>query len=440
MAATLAPERSVDPHVQLFPCPVRRRYAWQLARYGAPLSRWRRALRSGEDGTSRVRALLRVAEEETAYYPEAFHRAGVSWRDLRRAEDLVHFPTLSRATLQERFHELFARRVNGRDVNEGWLGKSSGSTGEPVRFFMDGESIHFFSAFLKFLWERLQLGPLPRPGSTGVVLLCTLPRSAVYETWLPLFRGTRFRKLHRAEPGAEATLQRLSPAVITGDPDSLARLVEMDVAVQPRLILSSAFSLSRDLADALTRKTGAQVVDYYSMAETGPLGWSCEPGSGRFHTLLPAAVLEESAGEIVVTNIRNRLFPLVRYRTGDAGAVRQGTCSCGESGTILDALSGRLASRFLTREGVLVDPSQLQALLCRLGVRQFQLVQRATGDVTLRHHGGPEPDVTEVRFALERLVGGPVTLSTEECAAPIFRPGEKPIVYRSEQISDADRL
>src|SRR5437868_5644653 len=136
MAEVLAPERSVSPEVQLFPCPVRKRYAWQLARYAAPLARWRRALLDDRTDVERLRSLLRVAEEETSYYPEAFAAAGVSWRDVLTAADLAHVPSLSRRALQDRFHELFSRRVTTKDVDEGWLGRSSGSTGEPVRFFM----------------------------------------------------------------------------------------------------------------------------------------------------------------------------------------------------------------------------------------------------------------------------------------------------------------
>ena len=328
-----APESRAEPEAQLFSCPVRRRYAWQVVRYGRGVRAARRELLAADRGEptagtralESLRALLVAAQTETGYYPEAFARAGVTARDLREPGDLAHFPPLPRAALQERFHDLFSRRVRPFEVDEGWLGRSSGSTGEPVPFFMDGGSIHFFSAFLRFLWERFSLGPFPGPRGTAVVLLCTLPRSSVYSARLPLLGGGIFRKLHFAEEGALGTLERLGPTIVTGDPDSLGRLLTElaagRVRLAPRLVVSSAFALPAGTAAGLAAATGARVVDSYSLAETGPVGWSCAPGSGRFHLLTPAAVLEEVEGELLLTNLRNTLFPLVRYRTGDLGVV-----------------------------------------------------------------------------------------------------------------------
>ncbi len=452
-----APESRAEPEAQLFSCPVRRRYAWQVVRYGRGVRSARRELLAADRGDEAagtralesLRALLVAAETRTGWYPEAFARAGVTVRDLREPGDLAHFPPLPRAALQERFHDLFSRRVRPFDVDEGWLGRSSGSTGEPVRFFMDGGSIHFFSAFLRFLWERFSLGPFPGPRRTAVVLLCTLPRSSVYSVRLPLLGGGLFRKLHFAEDDALKELERLAPAIVTGDPDSLGRLqTELAagrVRIVPRLVVSSAFALPSGTAAGLAAATGARVVDSYSLAETGPVGWSCAPGSGRFHLLTPAAVLEEVEGELLLTNLRNRLFPLIRYRTGDLGVVLpepggDARCACGARGPVLARLLGRVVSRFATEDGRRVDPSQLQPLVTRLGVRQFQLLQPAAGRLVLRYTPGGEasdralPEATRLELvaAARRLLGDGTSVSFERVAEPLFRPGEKPIVYRSD--------
>lgn len=382
-------------------------------------------------------ALLRSAETGTRHYPEAFAQAGVTSRDLQRVEDLAHFPSLTRATLQARYHDLFSRDVGEHEVEEGWLGKSSGSTGEPVRFFMDAASIHSFTAFIRFLWERHALGPLPRPGSTGIVLLCTLPRSAIYEAWMPLFRFTKFRKLHWAEPAAADTLRRLAPAVITGDPDSLAPLAEG--VLKTKLVLSSAFPLDPALANRIAKATGAVVVDYYSMAETGPIAWRCR--EGRFHVVEGAVEVENAGEELLVTNLRNPLFPLIRYHTGDLARVEaRSSCGCGASTRTLASLRGRIASRFVAANGTRVDPSQLQPVLSRLEVRQFQLEQRDGEQILLRYQGHRElvpPDLQLLQTALDRLLGMPAHIALERRDAPIFRPGEKPLVYRVHP--DAER-
>lgn len=431
----------------LAPQRVRRRYAWQLVRYGIPLARWRAELHAAADGAEpgvlRLRALLRAAEEGTRRHPEAFAAAGVHWRDLAVRADLAHFPLLSRAEVQRRYADLLHRDLGGRVAAEGWLGTSSGSTGEPVRFFMDGTSVHFYPLFARFVWERLRLGALPRPGSTGIVLLCTLPRSALFGAWMPLFRGTRFRKVHLAEPDALGTLERLATPIVTGDPDSLAGLaaaIESGAArVRPRLVLSSAFALEPALRARIAAATGAAVVDVWSMAETGPLAWRCGmDAEDRFHVLDAAAAVESVDGELVVTNLRNRLFPLVRYRTGDLGEIEHvggPACVCGVRGPRIARFGGRIAARFTAAGGRRVDPAQLHPLLARLGVRQFRLEQLGPAETRLLWFGEApaldEAPIAALRRALDVLLGAPARLELARSAAPLTAPGEKPLPFRS---------
>lgn len=433
---TMSPGRAT-----LFPCKVRLDDAVQEARHGERFAAWLQIFKQAAGGEqrgrlARLQALLSGAEEGTLHYPERFAAAGVQHGDLRALADLRHFPTLTRLELQGRFLELFHRDADAQAMEEGYLGSTSGSTGAPIRFFMDAGSIHLFVAFLQLLWDHHRLGPPPRAGSTGVVLLCTLPRSSIYEAPLPFFHGTRFRKLHLDEEDADRTLTRLAASVLTGDPASLERLAqaieEGRVRVAPRLILSSAFALPDALAARLSALTGARVIDYYSTAETGPLAWRC-PSSGRRHVLEGAVELEEKGGELLVTNLRNRFFPLIRYHTGDLATLEVDRCPCGFAGRSLGAFQGRVASRFLTRSGARIDPSQLQPLLSALPLKQFQLVQAAAGEVILRYFGDavlPPGRLAELAEGMATLLG-PTRLVLEPAGAPLFLPGEKPLPYLS---------
>lgn len=69
--------------------------------------------------------------------------------------------------------------------------------------------------------------------------------------------------------------------------------------------------------------TGAAVVGYNSLAETGPIAWRSPADWQRLHLLEGAVEPEQDRGELLVTNLRNRLFPLVRYRTGDLATVEE---------------------------------------------------------------------------------------------------------------------
>jgi phenylacetate-CoA ligase len=153
--------------------------------------------------------------------------------------------------------------------------------------------------------------------------------------------------------------------------------------------------------------------------------------------LSAACILESQGGELLVTNLRNRVFPLVRYRTGDLGAVEPGDepCACGARGPVLARLEGRLVSRFVTGDGRPVDPSQLQPVLSGLRVRQFQLRQTGPARVLLRYVADGEVDrgrARELEAALGFLLGSPTVLDLERSEGLLFRPGEKPLVYVSD--------
>lgn len=426
------------PAADLRPYRVRRNYLGQLWNYTWSVARWRRRLEQFHRDPGRwqrtrlpaeLRRVLSAAQERTVFYPDHFHRAGVQASDLRTAEDLRWFPPVSRRDLQEGIDRFLDRRMTPRDRDEGILWQTSGSTGEPVRFFVDGESNKFPLALYRFLGARP-----PRPFTTGIVFLCTLPRSSIYATWLPLFGGSYFRKLHFSEPDSDALLTRLNPQVVTGDPDSLARLEDGlrrgSIRLSPALIVSSAFALPETLARSLAERTGARVVDCYSIAETGPLAVRCGPGM-PFHLLGSAAVLEtDRDGEILATNLRNRFLPLIRYRTGDRGDIGTDDCPCGYRGPSLLRLHGRTTDRFEDAEGRPVDPSRIEPVLSKLPLLQFQLVQVGRRSATLRYVARePLGDLADLRRALEVLLGGPVELTSERSAAPLWGPGEKRIPY-----------
>jgi phenylacetate-CoA ligase len=124
-----------------------------------------------------------------------------------------------------------------------------------------------------------------------------------------------------------------APEIVTGDPFALEQLAALSVQARPKGILSSATLLLPALRDRLQRRLGCPVIDVYSMNETGPIAFARADSDADEHEILPhnlfVEILDESGrpvppgkrGEIVVTGGVNPFLPLVRYRTGDFGAL-----------------------------------------------------------------------------------------------------------------------
>ncbi|MFZ7125584.1 MAG: phenylacetate--CoA ligase family protein [Desulfobacterales bacterium] len=80
-----------------------------------------------------------------------------------------------------------------------------------------------------------------------------------------------------------------------------------------------------------------------------------DPATGR---VLPAG----TEGELVLTTLTTRAYPLIRFRTGDRGRILDASCACECRLTRIDWLEGRTDDLMVAR-GVKVSRSQLESIV-----------------------------------------------------------------------------
>ena len=139
-----------------------------------------------------------------------------------------------------------------------------------------------------------------------------------------------------------ANLRALDPTVIVTIPSIIERCFEFSQAcVRCRSWTSAESRLLRRTAvsghtpGSSSRDLGVEVFGYYGATETSSLGAECSAHDGIHvftdHNVIEVAKddLSSSTGEIVVTSLKQRTLPLLRYALRDEIAVRAGLCSCG---------------------------------------------------------------------------------------------------------------
>jgi phenylacetate-CoA ligase len=81
-------------------------------------------------------------------------------------------------------------------------------------------------------------------------------------------------------------------------------------------------------------------------------------------------------GNLVATLLVSRAMPLLRYLTGDRGALLPGRCGCGRSTPLLGVVSGRAADVLVLRGGERISPYAITCALERVqGVLRYQVRQ-----------------------------------------------------------------
>lgn len=184
-----------------------------------------------------------------------------------------------------------------------------------------------------------------------------------------------------------------------------------------KTIISTSESLATSTREKLKRYFGDGVGIYarYSNSEQGILGqetatngvYSLNWGSYYFEVLKmdsddPADIGE--IGRIIVTDLYNKAFPMIRYETGDTGRI----IMCEKGFPALTDLCGRQMDIIYDVTGEPVSPFLLSRTMRHSkGVKQWQFIQEGPALYTLKinYNGGLEPDLDEEIMEFKKTLG-----------------------------------
>lgn len=190
------------------------------------------------------------------------------------------------------------------------------------------------------------------------------------------------------DAAAQAEIARATGAAgYVGTPQFLLALLERartggaPLKLQRALVTGAPLppSLRAQLQDAFD----VDVYQFYGTADAGALGYECEAKDGWhvatevvLEILSPAdgqPAADGEPGEVVVTS-PNRVYPLVRFGTGDLSAWNRAPCTCDRTSPRLTGFLGRTGEGVKVR-GMFVHPRELAAALAVApGVARWQAV------------------------------------------------------------------
>jgi phenylacetate-CoA ligase len=350
-----------------------------------------------------LRQLLAHAGAHIRYWRELFARVGFDARDVRRREDLAALPVLTREILRERYADLVDPAYAPVNVKK----STSGSTAAPLRFEYSPESECWRNAIRirGYSWSGY------RPGLPVFFYWATggSPPSRVHDLKIRLDRAIRretfvdsMRQDEESHRRALERLRRTRPATIVCYTQSCAQfarwIVDNGVRDWPDVpVLCGAEAVLASDRTSIASAFGPHVFETYGSRETMLLAAECEAHDGM-HLMDENVLVEVShgdrparpgeSGDVLVTDLHNRGMPLIRYQNGDVARPGNGKrCPCGRGLRKLERVEGRRADTLRDREGNAIPGILFHVLFAdarRDLVRQFQAVQRASGEVVLR--------------------------------------------------------
>jgi phenylacetate-CoA ligase len=389
--------------------PLRRAFYRHLLYY--PVARWQagdlqkhqRFLDQSQYGTrtdldslqaERLNRLLDHARRHVPFYQDGVLPAGPQ-------VDLSGLPFLLKSDLQASGPRLRSTAALGRLVTK----TTGGSTGQPVTLVKSREALawELAATWRGYSWAGVGAGDRQArfwgvPHDRGSQRKARLIDAVCNRVRLSAF--------HFGEQDLEryvGFLNQAKPRYFYGYVSMIAEFakflrrknLKLDLPLE--CIITTAEVLTDADRQLLTETFGAPVFNEYGCGELGTVAHECEHGSlhlSEENMIVEIMSGEKScaegqAGELVVTELNNLSFPLIRYRTGDYGSIGADRCRCGRTLRVLESVQGRAYDFIRNRHGTSFHGEFIMYIfedLRRQGakIRQFQVIQQGVDAFLVR--------------------------------------------------------
>lgn len=376
---------------------------WPVSKYLRELeeSQWWSREQLEEYQNEKLRLMIRHAYDTTHYYRDLLDNQGLKPDDIKTKADLVKIPILHKDTIKANFDK--GRMLsNAFDRDKLVLGMSSGSTGEPVKYYWtkDEKGLRWALIFRYRRWTGWNLGKkwtLMHMGSNiafpGVPVLETLEKAVSRVQVLP------GKELTLANVGEYVRqIQRFGPVMVKGFPSTFYYLAQyMDknnMKLGAKACVCNGETLYPPMRDYIEKHFGCGIYDHYG-SEGVETAAQCAPNS-KYHASAETVITEVvdkdgnpvppgTEGRLIVTSLAKWASPFIRYDTQDIAALSDEQCSCGRGLPLIETIKGRNVDLSITPSGKPISIYAFNKAFAKTeGVEAWQMVHESPSELIVK--------------------------------------------------------
>jgi len=292
----------------------------------------------------KLRIMINHSIQTVPYYNDLFKRLGLKASDIKTHDDLKKLPILTKAIIKKEGIDRFtSSAISKREMLHS---SSSGSTGEPLQFYVtkNSESIYKAAAIRGWYWMGYKLGD-------KYVKLSMNPRSSRIKKSQDLFNRCLYlsstQLTNQAFNIIIEKIEQYEPKIIRSYPAPLfflAEIVEKRKEIKfPNLLAinTTGSTLHSDVREKIQKIFKVKIYDSYS-CEGGTEFFQCEK-LNHYHPAEEYAISEfiednftkndpDKARRHISTDLHNFATPFIRYDTQDYLVLGEETnCKCGRN-------------------------------------------------------------------------------------------------------------
>ncbi|BCJ07382.1 hypothetical protein PRtIB026_A28950 [Pseudomonas sp. RtIB026] len=339
-------------------------------------------------------------------------------------------PVTTKDDLRLRLEQWINRAVISEPL---WVKMTSGTTGPPTSVVQTAD-FQFDNLFLRPLRALEAIGLSAEP---ECVILALTDNPDCEDVMWPNPWGGAVIQICINEL-VQADIEKLwgiidivRPKLITTKPSLLSALAALDgfgfSGLPGAAVLVSGANFTSAQRLHYRALLGVPIVEAYGLTEVGLMAVSCSCGCGlKVDQDVLVEVLDSDGvpvapgeiGQLVITSLRNRALPLIRYATGDLArlGLNNAQCDSGDAVHILE-LAGRELRPFRSVEGRPISAARFHALFTAFPILEFQLTQKSIDcwQLDVEVADGAVIDAQAMRLWVEQRVGTPLNILVRFC-------------------------
>jgi len=285
---------------------------------------------------NKTKRLLTHAYEKVEWYNKTFKKNDLHPNDISKPEYFSQVPILKRHDLINNFEEFIAKGTKSKDLN---FITTGGSSGEPLKI--------------------------------GV------SKSRIREVQKP-------KIIH----GYVGAMDAIADYILENN---------ISFNFRPNAIWLTAAPITNLQEQKISRAfNNASICDQYGCSEIYFVASECSNKKGLhiFSDSVKVEIVNKNEelvnfnehGKIILTNLDEYLFPLIRYENGDEGRLLKEKCGCGLSLPLLDKVKGRISDNIILSDNTILSGEYLTTIFddYTANVKQFQIIQAKDLSITVK--------------------------------------------------------
>ena len=387
--------------------------------------------------------LVEQAIKHSAYYKEKYAALAMDSLKMQSEKDFEKLPILTREELRHNFDGIIAKNISNKKY---YKLSTSGSSGPAITVLHDKRV-----PSAPTQWRLLQWwGIKPYENKAFIYRYPKTIVSKILNTllWWPTKRvflaGTEMDEGHMHD--FVQAINKTKPTLLQGYTDVVYEfaLFIVDNKLQihaPKAVWVTSSPLTKQQRVTMQQAFGAPVYDQYGSTEVLYVAAECSQQKGM-HILQDMVYVEcvdennrpvppNTLGKLLLTDLNNYAFPLIRYEIGDFGRLLSSKCSCGMPLPLMDNVKGRVG----TLEN---DVSDLSSIFDDFpdSIRAYQFLQEKDYSLTLNYipMNGKKVDtiIAEVINRLKEVSGKEIKILSRRVDQVSKINGKAPMVLKSK--------